>query len=656
MNKISTLIFIALLCSTGITYAQDKWTVDRNYILLNDTALFLNGVNYVPPLHWMMMLEDWDESQAEKDIAGMKSIGVKCVRFFPLWNLVQPAPDKLNEKVMQRIDRVLELGAKYGMFFQITPITGWMSGGTFLPDWALGNVFTDPKIIEGEKFLVREFAKRYKDNPALEGFDFGNEINVLVDQMKLEVTPDDIDKWMHTIYSAFKEGAPDVIITNGIGTGFDPYFNIEAISRSCDYMSVHSYPFFHGTSRLDPGIGQRTLYSGNFISEWAAMVHKPVLLQENGSARPGTNAARGLRVYYISSWAEGDAGYFWWGSHMVDRAYKINTPGLRPEYSLNNMKSGELGADKRMGLLSTENLPEETGKAYQECTGWIDQLGEGWKDLLPVCYIIVPYTTEFHNTMLRYITPFVLAKQAHFDVKILWENREVPADAAAVVIAGFRLSPEGEKMIGRYLKKGGKVYQSWYNDLAENIKFSDRPDIYMDSLVLNLSEAAKETLVNLSVRMIKDSIRSISFNNPKVVSLNQPLNLNDDKDGYKNVFVKTRVGKGTYYYLGANIEESLGKLRNPWAADDSWLFYEAFRPNTEFQVDNKYVEFFHKKRGSEEILVFINHENSPQTVPVHSVKPVKLEDAFDSQDYGTNSDFTFQLEPAGVLFLKVTRN
>ena len=112
---------------------------------------------------------------------------------------------------MQRIDRVLELGAKYGMFFQITPITGWMSGGTFLPDWALGNVFTDPKIIEGEKFLVREFAKRYKDNPALEGFDFGNEINVLVDQMKLEVTPDDIDKWMHTIYSAFKEGAPDVI-------------------------------------------------------------------------------------------------------------------------------------------------------------------------------------------------------------------------------------------------------------------------------------------------------------------------------------------------------------------------------------------------------------------------------------------------------------
>ena len=68
----------------GITYAQNKWTVDRNYILLNDTALFLNGVNYVPPLHWMMMLEDWDESQAEKDIAGMKSHRGKMCAFFSI--------------------------------------------------------------------------------------------------------------------------------------------------------------------------------------------------------------------------------------------------------------------------------------------------------------------------------------------------------------------------------------------------------------------------------------------------------------------------------------------------------------------------------------------------------------------------------------------
>jgi hypothetical protein len=455
---------------------------------------------------------------------------------------------------------------------------------------------------------------------------------------------------MQIIYAAFKEGDPDCIVTNGIGTGFDPYFNIEAISKSCDFMSVHSYPFFHGTSRLDPELGQRTLYSGNFITEWAAMVHKPVLMQENGTARPGTDAARGLRIYYFSNWAEGAMGYFWWGSHMVNRTFKLNTTGLRKEFSGNGMKNGELGADKNMGLLSVDNTPVATGSEYKECTKWIDQLGVGWKDMLPVCYILVPHTTEFYNTMLKFITPFVLAKQAHFDVKILWEDKQIPQDASAVVIACFQLSPEGKENITKYLKKGGIVYQSNYNDLSSDISVSDKPAVLVDSLKLDTPELKGSNNKNF-LRVNKVEVRNLSSNESKVTPLGTSINQSDPK----NVFVKTRVGKGTYYFVAANIEESLGKSKNPWLNDDSWMFYQALRPATDFRIDNKYVEIYYKKRNKEEILVLLNHENSAQNLSLHSAKEVSLSDVIKDKELAKATDFSFQLQPAEVLILKITR-
>lgn len=649
MKKMTFMIFVLLTFILSVSCSLNKWSVGDDYVKLNNHNLFLNGVNYVPPLDWMMMLENWDETQAEKDIVGMKSIGVKIVRFFPLWHLTQPKPNQLDEKIMQRIDRVLDLAEKHGLYFQITPITGWMSGGVFLPDWAVGNIFTDPEIIEGEKFLVREFAKRYKNHPALQGFDFGNEINVLIDQMKLDVTPAEIDEWMQTIYKTFKEVAPHCNVTNGIGTGFDPYFNIEAISKSCDYMSVHSYPYFHGTFRLDPFIGQRTLYSGNFITEWAAMVHKPVLLQEHGNVRPGIAAAKELRVYYMSSWAEGAAGYFWWGSHMIKPDYFVNSPGLRTEYSIDPMKKGDLRGDRTMGLLSTENSPEISGLEYKKCTQWIDQVGVDWEDILPVCYILMPHTTDFHDTMLKFINPFVLAKQAHFDVKLLWEDQEVPEDASAIFISGFHLSTEGTKNIQKYLNSGGKVYQSFYNDLSSNILLENNIPIIADSMKLSFGDIGDGTSKMDTIEMYE-----IKLKESKVVPIFQSAYFKDNRQKSQPAFVKTSSGKGTYYYMALNVEESLGKVRNPWAKDDSYLFYKALQPETDIQIDNKYIEFYHKKRGDEELLVLINHEDSSQNLSIYSKNQIQLEDAIEQNVIGKGTSFSLVLGPAEVLLLKVS--
>ena len=96
------------------------------------------------------------------------------------------------------------------------------------------------------------------------------------------------------------------------------------------------------------------------------------------------------------------------------------------------------------------------------------------------------------------------------------------------------------------------------------------------------------------------------------------------------------------------------KVRNPWAKDDSYLFYKALMPETNIQIDNKYVEFYHKQRGNEELLVLLNHEDSSQNLTVHSQIPIHLKNAIEQNDYGKGTGFSLTLEAAEVLFLKVT--
>ena len=52
---------------------------------------------------------------------------------------------------------------------------------------------------------------------------------------------------MKEIYDAFKDHSKNKLITNGIGTGYSEQFDVRNIATTVDYLSPHSYPFFHGT-------------------------------------------------------------------------------------------------------------------------------------------------------------------------------------------------------------------------------------------------------------------------------------------------------------------------------------------------------------------------------------------------------------------------
>ena len=61
-----------------------------------ETPAFLVGANYVPSHDWHTTLENWDAAAVDADLGALSRVGVRCLRVFPLWPLLQPSPDRVD--------------------------------------------------------------------------------------------------------------------------------------------------------------------------------------------------------------------------------------------------------------------------------------------------------------------------------------------------------------------------------------------------------------------------------------------------------------------------------------------------------------------------------------------------------------------------------
>jgi hypothetical protein len=648
------ILFFLLMGTFHFSIGQHCWTVGKKYLECQGEPRFLSGINFIPSTGWLLILENWDPEAMEKNIKTMSEFGIKYLRFAALWHIIQPAPNRLDETILERLDYILDLAEKYDLYLQIIPLTGWMSGGSFLPDWAVGNPFNDPEIVKGEVYLIQQITKRYKDHPRVMSYGFGNEVEALYGNMKLDCTEEEIHSWLENIYEAFHKNKGSQPVTNGISY-FDRHFDTWVVSKNSDFMSVHSYPYFTYTYKLDPWIGIRTTYSPNYIAAWAEMAGKPVLMQELGMSEswlPRMEVPKYLRLTYLSNWADGACGYFWWCSHDIPRDFKVTTSGLRPQFSVPEMAGGNFHElEYELGLFNTKNEPKPSAFAFKQATQIVQQLGVDWNDLLPICYVLVPETATGDDNMLELIQPYVLAKQAHMDVKLWPEWKKVPDDADVVVIANFTLSQTGKQHVSRYLKEGGSVYQSWYQDFGDDIKAkSTMPDLTNPKIIIH-STLGKVMLGYHFKTAAKIRIRGLDYDETAEVLIRIPA---DDEPIWRNRFgkvqglmFKTKVGNGSYYYLGADLESSLIHTYDPWDEDDSDIIYRLIRPNTEIDVSSKYIELYHKEKNGKQLIVLLNHKDETIPVNLHSIHAWQFSDALTGKELGKGRELNLMMEPAG---------
>lgn len=653
--KLRNLIFF-LFIITQTSIAQTKWGIQGRYLTKDGKQIYLSGVNYVVSDGWMINLPNLSAEKMDADMAALESIGVNHIRFFPMWQLTQPTIDKLDEKVMKKLDLLIESAGKHHISIQLAPITGFMSGAAFLPPWAVGDVFRDQKIIDGQKYLCKTIAERYKNNPAVLGYDFGNELNVLIDKVgdkegKPYVAAETLN-WMNQIYPSFKNASPNQLVTNGIGTGYNSKFDIRNMNQTVDYFAPHSYPYFHGTINLDPWFGQRTTYSANFIATWCGMMGKPVVIQEIGCSEawvPPAKLGAYIRLNYLSNWADGAAGFLWWGSHNIDTIFRVKSKDMILPLSSPSFAKGKFDRlEYNLGLFDNNNHPKEYASSFLQCVRTVEKLGLSWTDLLPVCYIIIPGNISFESAMHEYITAYVLAKQAHFDVKMCYEGTPIPNDAQAVFIPGLKLTGKARDIVQEYLVKGGKVYQSFENDFGTAIHPGKEIIVNNPSLIVCQPTGMMEAMQRMSIPA-SISFRETSYTAPAEPIVSYLKDFRQYVPVKEGIYYSQPVGKGTFYYFSGKLEKGLVSAYNPWAQTNCELLYSALMPRTPVEIDNKFIEIYLRKNEHQTILMLLNHSDQYQNTTVKSGKPIKLINFETQQNIGSGNEITVMLKPAEVV-------
>ena len=225
---------------------------------------FVLGCNYWASNAGADMWRDFDEGVIREDLTALSSHGVTHMRVFPNWRDFQPVmplyrgrgeldryclegerdPENqyyLDEVMLDRFDRFLDICDKYGIRVIVGLITGWMSGRLYVPSALYGkNVITDPVSLYFEQIFIRGFVSRFKSRDAILAWDLGNECNCMGDATRAQAV-----NWTATVANAIRAEDPSRKVVSGMhGLEVDPdsAWQIRDQAEWCDILTTPPYP------------------------------------------------------------------------------------------------------------------------------------------------------------------------------------------------------------------------------------------------------------------------------------------------------------------------------------------------------------------------------------------------------------------------------
>jgi endo-1,4-beta-mannosidase len=238
-------------------------------------AEFVIGINYWPRRSAMYMWRRFDLGELREDFARMRGLGFEVVRFFVSWDEFQPAPDRVDQALLKRLDSLMDGLANARLRAMPSLFTGHMSGVNWLPEWTLdkhrpparfrtfsggrelpwgaGDIYTG-EILTASRLLARTIGARYRNHPALFMWDLGNEFS----NVAIPASPRDADEWCVRL-------SADLIETSDAGVTAGNHseditqnrnFRFEEFSKPLVCAVMHGYTVYTDfmRSRTDPEV------------------------------------------------------------------------------------------------------------------------------------------------------------------------------------------------------------------------------------------------------------------------------------------------------------------------------------------------------------------------------------------------------------------
>ncbi|HEU5215438.1 MAG TPA: hypothetical protein VFU30_07850 [Gaiellaceae bacterium] len=268
----------------------------------------------------MSWWSNFDLAEVEADFARIAACGLDSVRVFLTWEDFQPAPDQVDQWMLERLVEVADLAAGLGLALIPTLFTGHMSGVNWIPAWALGgpdgdrrfrvvsggrvvhaglrNWYTDPAVGDAQALLAAEAAAALAGHEAVWAWDLGNENSNCV----RPPTRTAARAWLAHLSAAIRGADDTARITVGLhmeDLEEDRRLGPLEASKVCDLLSMHGYPIYarwaHGPTddELLPFLARMTYWLGEgrdvLFSEFGLPTYRrgdPV--EQNAGARRPT--------------------------------------------------------------------------------------------------------------------------------------------------------------------------------------------------------------------------------------------------------------------------------------------------------------------------------------------------------------------------------
>jgi len=286
------------------------------YFVRNGRRFVPAGVNYWPASCGVEMWQCWPDREIRHDLDVTARLGLNTVRFFLRWPDFEPQPGRYDVKQFKRLVQFICWCRERGLLAQPSLLVGWMSGGTFYPEWKKArNLYTDPEMLKLVQAYYRHCAEvlsEHKD--ALLAVEFGNEMDVLADTGAVE--PLRIVEWIRLMSRAIRSEYPDAIIV----TGAD---NSQVVTDcgwrlgqqpGTDCYTMHGYPVPAWQSVGFDGLTDPLAQSLLPFFVKSARAFGPVFLQEFGTVLTFGKKQQDsyLRGILPACWSAGANGFLWW--------------------------------------------------------------------------------------------------------------------------------------------------------------------------------------------------------------------------------------------------------------------------------------------------------------------------------------------------------
>lgn len=228
---------------------------------------FRLGINYWPSRTAMGWWQRFDEAETDDDLARIAQSGFDSIRFFMTWEDFQPAPDRIDTAMLNRLVAVADMAERAGLQVMPTLFTGHMSGVNLVPGWALGgtdrdhrfrvlsggrltpeglrNWYADPVVSTAQVRLAREAATALAGHPALWAWDLGNENSNCVRPADRPSARD----WLKRTAGAIRSADPEALVTLGLhmeDLEEDRRLGPAEAAAECDFLTMHGYPIYAG--------------------------------------------------------------------------------------------------------------------------------------------------------------------------------------------------------------------------------------------------------------------------------------------------------------------------------------------------------------------------------------------------------------------------